>query len=206
MRLRPVVLTGAAVQLEPLDQAHAARLVAAADRDRSSYGWTNVPADLPAMRAYIDGLLADAEADTALPFAQRRLVDGAVVGCTRFLDVRWWPERDTPAEVEIGGTWLAADAQRSPINTEAKLLLLTHAFDTWHVHRVAICTDARNEASRRAILRIGATFEGVLRNHRQAHGDLAVAGSPRDTAVHSVTADEWPHVRAHLLTLLDRSR
>ena len=87
-----------------------------------------------------------------------------------------------PNEVEIGGTWLAGAAQRTPINTEAKMLLLTHAFEMWGVHRVAICTDALNERSRRAIERIGATFEGVLRNHRGSIGDAAEAGR-RGTAL-----------------------
>jgi RimJ/RimL family protein N-acetyltransferase len=156
------------------------------------------------MDAYIDWLLADAERDLVVPFAQRRAADGALVGCTRFLNVTWWAGRDLPTEVEVGGTWLSASAQRTAINTEAKLLLLGHAFDVWQVHRVAICTDARNERSRRAIERIGATFEGVLRRHRASMGDATVPGSPRDTAVFSVVADEWPAVRAALRSRLER--
>ena len=102
-----------------------------------------------------------------------------------------------PDEVEIGGTWLAADAQRSPVNTEAKLLLLTHAFETWDVSRVALCTDVRNERSRQAIERIGASFEGVLRHHRLSYVAGEV-GRPRDTAMFAMTDDDWPAVKERL--------
>jgi len=198
MRLEPTTLTGTHVQLEPLRREHAADLVAAGNRDRSTYGYTPVPDDLAAMERYIDGLLADAERDTVHPFVQRRLPEGDLVGCTRYLNIQWYPQRHTPAEVEIGGTWLAGDAQRTPLNTEAKLLLLTQAFDVWGVFRVAICTDARNERSRAAIERLGATLEGILRSHRMNTGDLTEPGLPRDTAVYSIIAAEWPAVRARL--------
>jgi RimJ/RimL family protein N-acetyltransferase len=203
MRLEPFALEGRHVRLEPLDTSHATALVAAADRDRSSFGYTPVPADVTGMERFIEGLLADAQRDTAVPFVQRRLADQSLVGCTRYLNVLWWPNRDTPAEVEIGGTWLAADAQRSAINTEAKLLLLTRAFEVWRVHRVAIATDARNERSRAAIERLGATLEGILRNHRPNAGALTEPGRPRHTAMHSITDDEWPAVRARLVERLD---
>ena len=150
------------------------------------------------MHAYIEGLLADALRDQVVPFAQRRLADGLAVGCTRYMNIAWWPGRSTPAEVEIGGTWLAADAQRSAINTEAKLLLLTQAFEDWRVFRVAVCTDALNARSRAAIERIGATFEGVLRNHRPSAGYLGTPGAARDTAVYSITASDWPAVHRRL--------
>jgi len=198
MRLEPFTLTGDFVRLEPLAVEHAAGLLRAADVDRSSYGYTPVPEDLPAMVAYIEWLLADAAADLVVPFAQRRISDDQLVGCTRYLNVTWWPNRPLPTEVEIGGTWLGAGAQRSPVNTEAKLLLLTHAFETWGVHRVAICTDALNERSRRAIERLGATFEGILRRHRASTGHATVNGTPRDTAAYSIIVDEWPQVRGEL--------
>jgi N-acetyltransferase len=198
MRLEPFTLTGTHVRLEPLSLDHAPALLAAADRDRSTYGFTPVPADLPAMQRYVEGLLADAERDVAVPFAQVRQSDGEPVGCTRYLNVLWWPGRDTPPEVEVGGTWLATDAQRSPVNTEAKLLLLTHAFEVWHVFRVAIMTDARNERSRAAIERLGAPLEGILRKHRPNSGHLTTPGLPRDTAAYSIVDDEWPAVRARL--------
>ncbi len=192
--IAPITLTGTHVRLEPLATEHVDDLLRAATIDRSTYRWTVVPCDHSAMSAYVDDLLADPQ--RALPFAQRRLDTGELVGCTRFMFPYWWRGRTEPDEVEIGGTWLASNAQRTSVNTEAKLLLLGHAFDTWDVWRVAICTDARNEQSRRAIERIGATFEGVLRNHRpRADAD---APAPRDTACYSVVAGEWADVRARL--------
>ncbi|MCE9623818.1 MAG: GNAT family N-acetyltransferase [Actinomycetia bacterium] len=198
-------LSGHHVELAPLAAAHAPALQSAADRDRSTYGHTIVPADLAAMEAYIDGLLHDAERDTVVPFVQLRASDQSPVGCTRFMNVIWWPGRDRPAEVEIGGTWLAADAQRSPINTEAKLLLLTQAFETWRVFRVALCTDAANTRSRDAIERIGASFEGILRRHRPSAGYLGTPGEARDSAMFSITDHEWPAVRDRLRQKLDGS-
>ena len=195
MRLKPFTLTGRHVRLEPLDEVHAVALQAAADQDRSTYGYTLVPDDLAAMQAYIAWLRTDAQLDTVVPFAQVRTTDQAPIGCTRFLNVTWYPGRDTPAEVEIGGTWLAADAQRSPINTEAKSLLLAHAFDEWHVFRVAVCTDAANQPSRDAIERIGAKFEGVLRRHRPSMGHFGTPGEARDSAMFSITDHEWPEIR-----------
>jgi RimJ/RimL family protein N-acetyltransferase len=122
------------------------------------------------------------------------------------MNVLWWPGRDTPAEVEIGGTWLATDAQRTPLNTEAKLLLLSRAFDDWHVFRVAVMTDERNERSRAAIERLGAVFEGVLRNHRPSTGFLGHPGRPRDTAAYSIIQSEWPDVRHRLQARLGGGR
>ena len=98
-----------------------------------------------------------------MPFTTRDATDGRVLGSTRFLWLRSYFDRDEPDAVEIGGTWLAASAQRSPINTEAKLLMLTHAFETWGVQRVDLKTDARNERSRAAIERIGGKLDGVMR-------------------------------------------
>jgi RimJ/RimL family protein N-acetyltransferase len=196
--LEPITLAGRHVRLEPLRPHHAEALLVAADADRSSYGWTAVPADLPAMQRYIDGLLADAQARTAVPFVQLRAADGVPLGCTRFLDLRWWAGRNTPAEAEVGGTWLTVAAQRTAVNTEAKLLLLTHAFEVWGVERLAICTDERNQRSRTAIERLGASFEGVLRHHRQQAGHHTIAGAPRNTAVYSILPGEWPGVRSRL--------
>ena len=113
------------------------------------------------------------------------------------MELRRWRGRDEPDEVEIGGTWLAPDAQRSPINTEAKLLLLVHAFDVWQVTRVALATDVRNERSRRAIERIGARFEGTLRHHRPSLSP-GEEGRARDTALFAITDDDWPDVRSNL--------
>lgn len=206
MRVRPFTLAGRHVRLEPLGLDHVSALVRAAEADRSSFGFTLVPADESAMSSYAAGLLADAAADTVVPFVQCDAASGMPLGCTRYLNIVWWPDRSTPAELEIGGTWLTAAAQRTPINTEAKLLLLSHAFDEWAVHRVAICTDARNDRSRQAIERLGATFEGVLRRHRASQGHAVEAGTPRDTATYSIVPEEWPGVRDRLRARLDAPR
>ncbi|MCU1396854.1 MAG: acetyltransferase, ribosomal protein N-acetylase [Ilumatobacteraceae bacterium] len=192
-----LTLTGNHVQLEPLSLDHVHQLVVAANEDRSTYGWTPVPETAGAMTSYVTNLLADAEAKRIIPFAQRRLSDQRVIGCTRYLEIRYWTGRDLPDEVEIGGTWLAASAQRTPINTEAKLLLMTNAFEAWDVRRLAICTDARNMQSRNAIERVGAKLEGILRKNR-ASAVAGEIGQPRDTAMHSVLDTEWPDVKARL--------
>jgi RimJ/RimL family protein N-acetyltransferase len=129
-------------------------------------------------------------------------VTSTVVGSTRFFNVeRWrWPPGhtaqrppDRPDAVEIGWTWLAAAAQRTPINTEAKLLLLTHAFEAWGCHRVTLKTDSRNQRSRAAIERLGAKLDGIVRAHMPA-----VDGPIRDTALYSIVAAEWPAIKARL--------
>lgn len=176
-------------------------MVAAGCEDRSTYGFTRVPDGLDAALQYIDAALGARAAGTEAPFAQVRLADGHVVGSTRFLNVeRWaWAEGDGWPEVaEIGSTWLAASAQRTPINTEAKLLLMTHAFEVWHVQRLWFKTDALNERSRAAMLRLGARFEGVLRHHMPAYG----RPGPRDSACYSVLPEEWPAVKTGLLARL----
>lgn len=200
--LPTVTLTGRFVRLEPLAPEFAADLAAAAAFDRSTFGWTTVPDGVAGAHGYIDWLLGDHAAGLVLPFVQRRLDSGQIVGCTRFMEPKWPTGGNTPDEIEIGGTWLSATAQRTPINTEAKLLLFDHAFDTFGVQRVAICTDALNERSRIAIERLGATFEGVLRRHRPRAGTDPV--ELRDSAMYSVIADDWPDVRAGLEARLDR--
>jgi RimJ/RimL family protein N-acetyltransferase len=202
MRPTSPTLIGRHVQLEQLRPEHAPDLVAAATEDRTTYTWTAVPSTEQLMGAYIDGLLADQAAGQVIPFVQRRVADGALIGCTRYLQIQRWAGRELPVEVEIGGTWLAASAQRTPINTEAKLLLLRHAFEEFGVNRVAIATDVRNERSRAAILRLGATFEGVLRSHRASY----VPGEgARDTAMYSIISAEWPDVKARLEAKLERA-
>jgi N-acetyltransferase len=201
--LHPDVLRGRFVHLEPLSRDHVAELAAAA-ADRSTFTYTRVPDDETSMLAYVDELLAQADLARVVPFAQRRVADGRLVGCTRFMELMWWSGRHEPDEVEIGGTWLAADAQRSPVNTEAKLLLLTHAFDTWGVARVALCTDARNTRSRAAIERVGASFEGILRHHRASYV-AGEEGTARDSAMFSIIRSEWPGVRQQLTQRLERN-
>lgn len=200
--LATITLTGRHVQLEPLALEHADGLAAAAAVDRSTFDLSSIPDGIDETRSYIAGLLDEHANARVLPFAQRRLDTGELVGCTRYLDPHWWRGRAEPDEVEIGGTWLGANAQRTAVNTEAKYLLLTDAFERLGVWRVAICTDARNQRSRDAIVRIGATFEGILRNHRVVAD--ADQPTPRQTAVHSVIVDEWPAVKRALEVRLGR--
>lgn len=196
---------GRHVVLEPLGVEHLDDLVRAASGDRSSFRYTTVPDDGEAMGRYIEGLLDQRRDGHVLPYVQRRRADDVVVGCTRYMSLQFWSGRDEPDEVEVGGTWLSASAQRSAVNTEAKLLLLGHAFETWHVQRVELCTDARNTRSRAAIERLGATFEGVLRSHRFSHVADEV-GRARDSAVFSIIAGEWPAVLDSLAMRLDAGR
>jgi RimJ/RimL family protein N-acetyltransferase len=207
-RVRPVVLEGRHVRLEPLAPHHARALSVAASGPRETYALTTVPGDEPSTLAYIETALREQEAGRSLPFATIAKATGRVVGSTRFLNIEFWAwppgnanqrGEDAPDVAEIGATWLAADAQRTPINTEAKLLMLTHAFEQWRVHRVSLMTDARNERSRRAILRIGARFDGVIRAARPASD-----GMIRDTAAFSILESEWPTVKRQLQSRLDQ--
>ena len=205
--LPTVTLTGEHVRLEPLSPDHVDGLVAAASLDRSTFDWTTVPDGREAMARYVTTLRDAHAAGEVLPFAQVRPDTGAPMGCTRFLEPRWFSGRELPDEVEVGGTWLGAAAQRTPVNTESKLLMFTHAFEMFGVWRLTIATDANNARSRAAIERVGATFEGVLRNHRLQQGGHLAPGAPpapRHTAVYSITRDEWPAVRAGLLAKLGR--
>lgn len=196
-----MTLTGSRVRLEPLSTDHVADLHAAASADRSTFDLTWVPDGLDATEVYVAALRAEHAAGLVLPFAQIDARTGRAVGCTRYLDLRWWRGRDLPDEVEIGGTWLARSAQGTGINTEAKFLLLRHAFEVYDAWRVQIVTDARNARSRGGIESIGATFEGILRNHRLV-ADTETP-SPRQAAVYSVISDEWPDVRSRLLAKID---
>lgn len=207
--LEPFVLEGAAVRLEPLTAGHAAALAAAAAEERGSFGYTWVPDGLADAERYVQQALAGRDQGRAVPFTVRRLADQRVVGSTRFLDLDvfgWpspWPPGVSagpepaagrpPSVAEIGSTWYAASAQRTGVNAACKLLMLTHAFDVWEVLRVTLKTDARNAASRAAIERLGAQYEGVRRAHFPAQN-----GGVRDTAYYSVIASEWPEVRAGL--------
>ena len=205
MNLASPVLEGRHVRLEPLSKDHIAGLTAAAARDPALYVWSYIPQGLAAMTQYVESALASRAAGTAVPFAKLRSADGTVIGSSRFFDIeRWaWPaghpeaRHERPDGCEIGYTWLAADAIRTAANTEAKLLMLTHAFESWGVKRVCLHTDARNERSRAAMLRIGAQFEGVLRAHR-----LASDFTARDSARYSILAAEWPAVKARLYARL----
>ena len=201
MATESVVLTGRHVRLEPLDYRHVDGLVAASAVDPSLYQWSPVPQGKAAATTYVDTALAWRDAGTALPFATVRVDDGVVIGSTRFFDIeRWaWPPgharhgRSAPDACEIGYTWLTRPAIRTAANTEAKLLMLTHAFETWKVMRVCLHTDARNQRSRAAIERIGGKFEGILRSHRMAADYIA-----RDSARFSIIEAEWPEVKRRL--------
>jgi RimJ/RimL family protein N-acetyltransferase len=197
-------LVGEHVRLEPLTISHVEDLARAAGEDTDSYGFTVVPEGENAMRAMVQSQLEDFATGAMTPFAQVDLRTNLPVGMTRYLTIRPLPGASVPYAVEIGGTWLSASAQRTAINTEAKLLLLTYAFETWGVVRVDIKTDARNERAKVAIARLGASFEGVLRNWQpsQARGEV---DKFRNTAMFSITSDEWPDVRAGLLAKLGRS-
>jgi N-acetyltransferase len=196
-------LAGSLVRLEPLGLSHADDLVAAAAEDRATFGLAEVPDGPESVEAYIDWRLRAAEAGELVPFAQVRVADGRAVGCTLYANIRRRTPADSPYAVEIGGTWLGASAQRTGINVEAKLLLLSHAFETWRVGRVDIKTDARNERVRTAIAALGAQFEGVLRAWQPSQA-IGEEGLLRDSAMYSIVTAEWPAVREHLQDRLRR--
>jgi RimJ/RimL family protein N-acetyltransferase len=202
------VLTGTHIRLEPLEHRHVDGLIAASALDPTLYQWSAVPQGKLEATRYIDTALALRDAGTAVPFATVRIEDGVVLGSTRFFDIeRWaWPQshprhgRQPPDVCEIGYTWLSRSAIRTAANTEAKLLMLTHAFETWQVLRVCFHTDARNDRSAAAIQRIGGKFEGVLRSHRMAADFIA-----RDSKRFSIVASEWTAAKLRLVQLLVRS-
>jgi RimJ/RimL family protein N-acetyltransferase len=206
-RLVTPELVGRHVRLEALERAHAASLVAAANEARGTYAFTIVPADLAGMEAYVATALAERDAGQSLPFVVRDAT-GAIVGSTRFMCIeywKWWggappePLPDGPDAVEIGFTWYAERVQRTALNTEAKLLLCTHAFERWRVRRMTWKTDSRNERSRAAIARLGARLDGVLRAHRPGSDNTV-----RSTAFFSMLAEEWPEARKKLGQRLER--
>ncbi|MEV7418341.1 GNAT family protein [Streptomyces sp. NPDC089919] len=202
-----VALAGRTARLEPLAPHHAQALAEAAAEDRTSYAFTPVPQGLEATERYIDHAVAEQAAGRMLPFAVISAADGRVVGATRFLELDYWqgplvwpsvpgvpygdPASAVPDAAEIGNTWLAPRAQGTGINSEIKLLMLRHAFETWGVRRISLRADARNTRSRAAIERIGATCEGVRRAHSRG-----LDGAVRSTAFYSILDEEWPAVRA----------
>ena len=202
-----IALSGRHIRLEPLDHRHVAGLASASADDPSLYQWSPVPQGKVEATSYINTALAWQDAGSAVPYAIVRADDGVVIGSTRFWNLeRWsWPPghpshgRSTPDACEIGYTWLTRSAIRSAVNTEAKLLMLTYAFETWQVLRVCFHTDARNQRSRAALERIGGKFEGILRAHRMAADYIA-----RDSVRYSIVAAEWPDVKRRLNHLLDQ--
>ena len=194
--IEPVTLKGAHATLEPLEAGHAAALRdAAADGELWRLWYTSVaPPDQ--IGDYIARALDMRERLGAMPFAVRHNATSEIVGCTRYFNVDAANRR-----LEIGHTWYSKRVQRTAINTECKLLLLTHAFEVLRCIAVEFRTHWFNHASRIAIERLGAKQDGVLRNHQ-----LLPDGSKRDTVVFSIIDGEWPAVRRHLKFLLDRPR
>lgn len=186
----PPVLEGRLVRLESLDRRHAPGLGAAAEEDRRSYRFTWVPRGAE-VEEYIEAQLGRAASGRMAPYAQVEIASGRVVGATAYWDPRPWPDRDELCAVEVGFTWLAASAQGTGVNAEAKLLLFTHAFEVWNVVRVDLKTDARNERSLAAIEALGARFEGVLRSWSRSWAP-GEEGRLRDSAMFSILAAEWP--------------
>jgi len=185
-------LTGAAVRLVPLERAHAGALYETA---RAPGVWTYIPVRMESsedMQLLVDEAMAEAERGHALPYTIMDSADSRVLGSTRLFDLS-----DENRSLELGWTWLTPGVWRTRVNTECKLLLLTHAFETMGANRVQIKTDSRNERSRRAIERIGAVFEGALRCHY-----ILPDGYVRDSVYYSVISAEWPEVKRRLEQLL----
>ncbi|HVG29254.1 MAG TPA: GNAT family protein [Pyrinomonadaceae bacterium] len=188
MNVVPVTLEGRYVRLEPLTLAHLDALcVYGLDPDLWRFTTTQIHTR-EEMRDYVEAALEEQARGSALPFATVERAGGEVVGSTRFGNI----EREHRG-AEIGWTWVARPRQRTPVNTEAKYLMLGHAFATWNCLRVALKTDSLNERSRRAILRVGAKEEGTLRNHM-----ITSTGRVRHTTYFSIIDSEWQAVKAAL--------
>jgi RimJ/RimL family protein N-acetyltransferase len=209
MTMERPVLQGQHIRLEPLELSHGDGLAAASAGDGHLYRWSPVPRGKPEVERYIETALSWQRTGTAVPFAIVQAQDGLVIGSTRFWNLEYWawPEnhpshgRSVPDACEIGYTWLASSAIRTGANTEAKLLMLRHAFEVWQVVRVCFHTDARNHRSRAALERIGGKCEGTLRAHRMAADFI-----PRDSVRYSILSSEWPEVKERLIRLLDRKQ
>jgi len=194
--IEPVTLTGAHASIEPLAPGHEQALaLAAADGELWRLWYTSV-ASPEKMGEYIATALDMRERLDAMPFVIREKSSGEIVGCTRYFNVDAANRR-----LEIGYTWYAKRVQRGPINTECKLMLLTHAFEKLACIAVEFRTHWFNHASRAAIERLGAKQDGVLRNHQ-----VSADGSRRDTVVFSIIDGEWPAVKRHLRYQLERPR
>lgn len=192
MVVEDVVLVGEHVRLEPMRIEHLEALAEAGIAE-GVWKWTVQDiTDIEQMREYVETALDERRRGSSLPFVTRDIASGRIVGSTRFgnLDA-------ANRKAEIGWTWIHPDRQRTYVNTEAKLLMLTHAFETWKCIRVELKTDALNEKSRNAILRIGAKFEGIFRQHM-----ITDTGRLRDTAYFSIIDTEWQQVKDNLLIRL----
>ena len=189
MNVEPVTLEGRHVRLEPLALHHLDGLCAVGfDEDLWRWYPSQLMQSRDDMRAFVDEALRQQKAGVGLPFATLEAASQKVVGSTRL-----WNIDHTHRRVEIGGTWIARPWQRTAINTEAKYLMLRHAFETWGCIRVELKTDSLNTRSRAAILRIGAKEEGIFRNHM-----ITATGRIRHSVYFSITNEEWPGVKADL--------
>jgi RimJ/RimL family protein N-acetyltransferase len=194
VKLEPATLQGTHVHLVPLPREHVPALwEVARDEELWRWTWASVRTE-DDLERYVDAALRTRDAGTALPFATTEAATGRVIGSTRFASI----EPPHP-RVEIGWTWIGRRWQRTAANTEAKLLMLRHAFETLGCLRVELKTDVLNERSRNAMLRIGAREEGIFRKH-----GVTESGRVRDTAWYSIVDDEWPAVQARLLGMLAR--
>lgn len=193
-KLEPVVLEGNVVRLEPMTAEHHDRLTEIG-LDPELWRFTvTAPRTAADMREYMEGGLKTARDGTGMPFVTIEKASGHIVGSTRFASYDPFNHR-----VEIGWTWIAKPWQRTAVNTEAKYLMMSHAFEQLGCVRVELKTDVRNEQSRNAMLRIGAREEGVFRKHM-----LLSSGGYRDSIYFSVLDDEWPAVKARLETFMKR--
>jgi RimJ/RimL family protein N-acetyltransferase len=195
MNVEPVTLAGRTVTLVPLSTEHVPDL-AVAGRDESIWQWMpyGTVTDLERMTQFVKDVLKRQEAGTDLPFAVISAAEERAVGCTRYLDI----QRHNRA-LEIGGTWYGTAHQRTSVNTECKYLLLRHAFEVLGCLRVQFKTDQRNERSQRALQRIGAHREGVLRKHYTMPD-----GFQRSSVMYSVVDHEWPGMKRDLEALMER--
>lgn len=202
---KPIVLQGKRVRLEPLTLEHLPVLLELAGLE--DYPLTILPKTEVGMRSYIQTALDMQAKGNAVPFVTVDKFSNKAVGSTRFANFEFWSwpggsplaRPGWPDAVEIGWTWLAPQAQRSGINTEAKLLQLSHAFEVWQVRRLILKTDARNMRSRDAIERIGGKLDGILRAHLPASD-----GGIRESALFSILQTEWPEVKVRLQGFLAR--
>lgn len=184
----PVTLTGEQVSLIPLGEAHENDLIEATlDGELWRLWYSSVPSP-DAVKSYIETALNEQALGKSLPFAVLRHADKKIVGTTRYMNIETQVRR-----LEIGSTWYATHAQRTAVNTECKYLLLQYAFESLECIAVEFRTHRFNEASRRAIQRLGAQQDGILRNHR-----IQTDGTFRDTVVYSILNSEWPVVKSHL--------
>ena len=194
MYARPITLYGKRIRLEPMRTEHLPALTAAG-AFQELWKWTSTYAHTPdSMREYVDSALGDAREGRAIPFVTVDRASGRIIGSTRFANFDHANRR-----VEIGWTWITPSFQRTHVNTEAKYLMLFHAFQKWECVRVELKTDVLNDKSRNAMLRMGASEEGILRKHMLTH-----SGRWRDTIYYSILDSEWPEVKRFLEKSLGR--